>query len=240
MASENRVERPDMEGSMERIQGQMPTSTFRNWRLLAKAGKEINVKDKNMALRDQFLLAFEFEKLRDEEAAKLTSTVDKVLVAVKGLEETGKANTKKYYRAGKIHTTSEINRVMARHDKSDGKLDALHDLIVKQTPSASSNHRQATPAPPAMDQGTMAEDTGAGLQGFLSQEELGKAAPVVEEQKEEENEKERDLAAVEEIVQAATAFVGEKKPEEEEKPEEKPEETPEEKAEATAVEKKRS
>ena len=69
MASENRVEHPDMEGSMEMLQGQIPTSTLRNWRILAKAGKEIKCKDKNMALRDQFLLAFEFDRLRDEEAA---------------------------------------------------------------------------------------------------------------------------------------------------------------------------
>ena len=127
MASENRVERPDMEGSMERIQGQIPTSTFRNWRLLAKAGKEINVKDKNMALRDQFLLAFEFDRLRDEEATKLTSTVDKVLVAVKDLGET--AITQK--RATKS-CTRRVEHI--RPPRSTGSWPAMTKVMASSTP----------------------------------------------------------------------------------------------------------
>ena len=75
----------------------------------------------------------------------------------------------------KAHITTEANR------------------IIREVSSIVGQALSATPAPPAMDQGTMAEDTGAGLQGFLSQEELGlieKAAPVVEEQKAEEEKPE--------------------------------------------------
>ena len=152
-----------------------------------------------------------------------------MIKAKAGKEIVCNARTKDLKEAFLLAFAFEANRQADKMEILEaigGVRGVVDEVLVKVSSQSGVHSTSAAPAPPAMDQGTMAEDTGAGLQGFLSQEELGKAVPVVDEQKESEEEKkpeEEEETASEESVSEETTSE-EEKPEGEEKPEEKTEE----------------
>ena len=112
-----------------------------------------------------------------------------MIKAKAGKEIVCNARTKDLKEAFLLAFAFEANRQADKMEILEaigGVRGVVDEVLVKVSSQSGVHSTSAAPAPPAMDQGTFAEDTGAGLQGFLSQEELGKAVTDVGEKKPEE------------------------------------------------------